>query len=91
MEEKELIEKCNAFLKEVRKDFGEKCTITYYGEPIENIIEQLLILIDAKNEEIRLHIQDNNVLSNRLKHLLLSKIIKEYDAKDGKRKLYKRY
>lgn len=89
MQEKRLIEKCKSFLekcKNAQEKTEEKRVLTYYGEPIENLIEQLLILIEAKDEERKMQIHDNNILYDRLSHLLMSDTIKKYDAKDGKGK-----
>lgn len=87
MKEKELIDKCKNFLencKKVQERTEVKEVLMYYDEPIECLIEQLLILIEAKDEERKMHIQDNSMLYDRLSHLLMSDTIKKYDAKDGK-------
>lgn len=85
MKEKQLIDKCRNALKDLKSFLEEKNQIIQYGdEPIVYIFEQLLILIEAKDEERKMHIQDNNMLYDRLSHLLMSDTIKKYDEKDGK-------
>lgn len=84
MKESELIKECKSFLIECSKEFNGKGKIFYHNRAIEELIEQLIILIESKNELIKMHISDANILFNRLSHLLLSNTIKEYDAKNIK-------
>lgn len=86
MKEKELIDKCRGFVEECKNLSKENKVLLYKDEPIENLVEQLLILIESYKEERQLHIKENNILFDRLSYLFNSDTIKKYDEKDGKGK-----